>query len=68
MLLSNFCEAVEMLLKQGYKIHHSATHRGYHSVKCVTVNPYKGRFGEGFIIEHNDPRTTNYHTVTYLTK
>ena len=29
----------------GFKFHHSATRLGYHSVKGITVKPYKGRFG-----------------------
>ena len=47
------------------RYHHSATHRGYHTVKCDTIERYKGRYGTGYIIRRNDPRTTNYHTVIY---
>ena len=45
--------------------HHSATHRGYQTVKGNAIEKYNGRFGVGFKEHINDPRTTNYHTVIY---
>ena len=48
-----------------YKYHHSATHRGYQSVKGSTFEKYDGRFGKGYTEHINDPRSTYYHTVIY---
>ena len=45
--------------------HHCAMKRGYHTKKGITVLPYNGRFGKGYTVEENDPRTTQYHTITY---
>lgn len=43
--------------------HHTATCRGYVSVKAVvedTIEPYKGRFGEGFVVYSHNDRSTMY--------
>ena len=60
--------AARELENNGFKFHHSATRWGYHSVKGITVKPYKGRFGEGYTIECNDCRSTRYHSMFYFIK
>lgn len=54
-----------MINGKEYHAHHTATHRGYQSVKGSTFEPYDGKFGKGYKEHIHDPRTTNYHTVIY---
>lgn len=58
---------IEMLMDNPkYKIHHTASRRGYESRKGKGhVEEYNGRFGVGFI--HVKPRydTTQYVSITY---
>lgn len=59
----------ELRNNPAYKVHHTASRRGYISRKGAgKVEPYKGRFGEGFI--HIEPRTdtTQYVWITYYIK
>lgn len=40
--------------------HHSALARGYVRVGRVIKADYNGRFGKGYTICRNNPRSTNY--------
>lgn len=60
---------IEEIIKAGYKEHHSAMRRGYESRKCVGhAEPYKGRFGEGYVWISPLSYTTRYVLVTYFVK
>ena len=56
----------ERLKEQGYIHHHTAAARSYMSM--VGVHPYKGRFGEGYIVEWPRRDTTKYHWRAYYVK
>lgn len=59
------------LYRRGYRLHHGAYARGYVSRKPnapVRVDPYKGRFGEGFIVHLPCYDSTQYHRITYYIK
>lgn len=50
-----------------YYLHHIASQRGYISRKIPPiVEPYKGRFGEGYKVISNNPQSTRYTWVTYF--
>lgn len=53
-----------------YKYHHTASRRGYARKELLgTYEPYKGRFGEGYIKRcgcHNG--STNYEDIAYYIK
>ena len=52
----------------GYKLHHTATHAGYHSRKYTSCEMYSGKFGDGFKIHKSHPKSTQYHIVEYWIK
>lgn len=55
--------------KLGYRLHHSATQKGYISRKtkgCVT--DYLGRFGSGYIYHRPLYNGTQYHMIEYWVK
>ena len=58
------------LLDANCSFHHEATARGYVSrkKKTVTVEPYAGKFGEGFKVLLPDWRSTSYCKVYYWIK
>ena len=62
-------EREEKRLKaKGYVLHHTAAARGYISRVGYVVRPYKGRFGEGYVVESPRWDTTCYHWRTYYVK
>ena len=50
-----------------YKYHHSAYAKGYVSRKGIDreAEPYKGKFGIGFLVRRPLWNTTRYHEVSY---
>ena len=48
-------------------LHHVAMWRGYISRKTKSSDPipYKGRFGEGFVVYKPNPRSTRYSFIEY---
>ena len=67
--------SVSELVKKGYFMHHVATWSGYTRVDDIgTVEPYKGRFGEGFIRyvgQHYcnlQKKSTRYQDIQYWVK
>lgn len=60
--------SVEELKAAGYVEHHSSLARGYHSTKSKSIYGYKGRFGEGFEVHSNYPKSSRYHLITYFVK
>jgi len=50
---------------KGKKLHHTALARGYQTVKKDCVRPYKGRFGEGFVVFRHNPNSTRFMCVEY---
>lgn len=50
-----------------YRLHHTATMRGYVSRKCHDgiKKPYDGKFGRGYIIVRPRWDTTRYCYVSY---
>lgn len=64
------------LVEQGYHLHHSATRRGYTSVELrgKVATPYKGRFGNGYIVpmgrytKDGYKFSTNYEVISYYVK
>lgn len=62
-------EITREFLKENYTRHHSASRRGYESRKGNGhAEPYKGRFGEGYIWVSPRWDTTSYANVTYYVK
>lgn len=59
---------LEVLKQNGYKEHHSAYKQGYVKVKTFEVEPYKGRYGEGFVYGFNNPNSSRYKNITYYVK
>lgn len=61
---------IDDIKTQGYKLHHWAWTRGYitRRNKDGYIEPYKGKFGEGYI--HHTPSwdSTQYHYVEYYVK
>ena len=52
-----------------YYYHHRASRRGYISRKCEgKIEPYNGRFGEGYIIVTPRRDTTQYVDIDYYIK
>lgn len=52
------------------RYHHTSTAAGYVSVKCEETDPipYKGRFGDGYVIRIHNPESTQYCYVQYWIK
>lgn len=62
---------------KGARYHHSASRKGYRSTcshdedpKPYSIEPYKGRYGEGFVLSHfnNAPgcvKSNNYYRIDY---
>jgi hypothetical protein len=65
---------VSELVKKGYHMHHVAMRSGYTRIDDIgTVEPYKGRFGEGFIRyvgQHCcwEKASTRYQDIQYWVK
>lgn len=56
----------QAMKKAGAKKLHTSLARGYISRKTNgLLKPYKGRFGEGFIHEEPNWKSTSYYYVTY---
>lgn len=59
----------ELRESDAYKWHHTGSRRGYESRKGDGhIEPYKGRFGEGYIIISPRYDTTQYVNVEYYIK
>lgn len=56
------------IIKAGYHIHHTSYARGYIKVNTEKVEEYKGRFGKGYKIYCNNPKSTQYCLVDYFIK
>lgn len=53
-------------IESRFKLHHTASRRGYVSRKIDgIVEPYKGKFGEGYVIIRPRFDTTRFVTVEY---
>lgn len=62
-------ELYKIISGQRYKLHHTATAKGYISRKVPEVlEEYTGRFGTGYIVHYPRFDTTNYHYVVYYIK
>ncbi len=62
-------EPIELMTSKDYEYHHTASRRGYISRKIDgIVEPYKGRFGEGYVILSPRYDTTVYISVSYYIK
>lgn len=60
---------IDSMLKDGYKLHHSAWSQGYISRKCVAeIVPYVGRFGIGFIVHEPSHISSQNHRISYYVK
>lgn len=52
-----------------YYLHHTASYRGYVSrVNGPIVEPYRGKFGEGYVVRSPRWDTTTYAYITYYIK
>lgn len=61
-------EQLEILKKNGYKLHHSALNQGYVRVKTFEVEPYEGRYGKGFKYGFNNRDSSRFKVVEYWVK
>lgn len=54
-------------MKKEYRLHHTATCRGYVSVKETAgiKEAYAGRFGTGYTVKRNNPNSTRYCYIDY---
>lgn len=54
-------------MKKEYRLHHTATCRGYVSVKETAgiKEAYSGRFGTGYTVKRNNPDSTRYCYIDY---
>lgn len=43
-----------------YNYHHTASDRGYIPVGKEIKEPYKGRYGRGYVIKRNNPRSNRF--------
>lgn len=59
---------IEELEKLGYKLHHSAYHRGYQKKGSLSIEEYNGRYGKGFKVSAHNPRSSQFKIVHYLIK
>ena len=54
----------------GYRYHHRAIVRGYHSVGYAYIEPYSGKFGIGFKVHYptkcSDVRGNGFHSIDYF--
>lgn len=41
-------------------LHHEALKRGYVGVNKIIISPYEGKFGKGYTLDKNNPRSTQY--------
>lgn len=55
------------LKEAGYVYHHSALAKGYYAIDDVRLYEYKGKFGEGYVIESH-AENNRFHTVDYYVK
>ena len=56
----------ELTKNKDYRVHHTASRRGYESRKSQgRVEPYNGKFGNGYILITPRYDTTRYVSVTY---
>lgn len=56
----------ELKNNKNYTVHHTASRRGYESRKGEGhVEPYNGKYGNGYILVTPRYDTTNYVYITY---
>ena len=61
--------ASELKTSNEYVLHHTSLCRGYVSRKTEgIVRAYKGRFGEGYTLEHPNWESNSYSFVSYYVK
>ena len=48
-----------------YTYHHTASDRGYIPVGKEIKEPYKGKYGRGYIIKRNNPRSNMFYLKDY---
>lgn len=59
-------EPYELITSKEYEYHHTASRKGYISRKLYgVVEPYKGRFGEGYAILWPRKDTTRFVYISY---
>lgn len=59
----------ELVNHPDYRFYHSAMKQGYVSRKSEgIVEPYKGRYGEGYVLLSPRWDTTRYCTISYYIK
>lgn len=61
-------KTIEDLINGGYRYHHSALEAGYQTVKGIRITEYTGRFGTGYKVYQNNPRSTYYVRIHYYIK
>lgn len=69
-------KTLEQIKQEGYKLHHTASRRGYTPVAARGfAEPYKGRFGEGYIVAEGQhyhfgscKGSTQYEDISYYLK
>ena len=64
-----FKELMDMVNAGEIIEHHTAMQRGYYSrLTEPRVEPYKGRFGEGYKVTSTNEESTRYMFITYYIK
>lgn len=58
-------QEVESMKEVKYTYHHTASDRGYIPVGKEIKEPYKGRYGRGYVIKRNNPRSSRYYLKDY---
>lgn len=48
-----------------YTYHHTASDRGYIPVGKEIKEPYRGKYGRGYIIKRNNPRSNRFYLKDY---
>ena len=48
-----------------YNYHHTASDRGYIPVGKEIKEPYRGKYGRGYIIKRNNPRSSRFYLKDY---
>ena len=56
---------VESMKEVKYNYHHTASDRGYIPVGKEIKEPYRGKYGRGYIIKRNNPRSNMFYLKDY---
>ena len=54
------------LVKHGYRYLHSSLASGYFKLDDVRMNRYKGKFGQGYVVESH--ANNRFHFISYYVK